>query len=138
MDFSRPGFVSVGNTTKLVAHIQADIERLLALEVVSPSSLASLVGVSQFAEAQTFGRTRSLILKELRAAARDLSQHGRKRLHQALGVLGGYFKRVRPRSIRLTSVSPPIIFLTDAAAEDSGSSLGAVFVDPLEPIRIFR
>ena len=66
------------------------------------------------------------VQKELRTAARDLSRAGRPRLHSALDDLAKYFQRVRPRSIRLTSVSPPIIILTDAAAEDSGSSLGAV------------
>ena len=104
MGFPRAGFGTVGNTTKLVAHIQADIERLISLEVVSP-------------------RTGSMILKELRTATRDLDQTGRTRLHKALGDLGDYFKRVRPRSIRLTSVSPPVIILTDAASEDSGSSV---------------
>ena len=88
MDFSRAGLVVVGNTTKRVTHIQADIERLIALEVVAPSSLASLIGVSQFAESQTCGRTGSMILKELRTAARDLGPAGKARLHRALGDLG--------------------------------------------------
>ena len=131
MDFSRPGFVTVMNTAKRLARMQEDIAHLRSLETPQPSAFASLLGVSQFAEAQTCGRTGSLILKEVRIAARDLSMTGRKRLHSALDVLAKYFQKVKPRSIRLTCSAPPIVILTDAAAEDSGSSLGAVFVDPV-------
>ena len=132
MDFSQAGFVVIGNTAKRVAHIRTEIERILALEVLAPSALASLVGVSQFAESQTCGRTGVMILKEVRTAARDLGPTGRSRLQKALGVLGDYFKRVRPRTVRLTSYLPPVVILTDAAAEDCGASLGAVMVDPAE------
>ena len=61
----------------------------------------------------------------------------RRDFRKALGDLGDFFKRVKPRTIRLTSYLPPVIILTDAAAEDTGASLGAVLVDPAESLYEF-
>ena len=40
-----------------------------------------------------------------------------------------YFLKVKPRKIRLDVKLPPVVILTDAAAEECGASLGAVLID---------
>ena len=70
------------------------------------------------------------MLRDVRNAARNVGSGGCVRLRSALSNLRSYFEQVKPRTIRLCSRLPPIIILSDAAAEVSGASLGAVFIDP--------
>ena len=130
MDFACPKLLVVGNTEKRKARIRDDINDILRMAEFPQAPLQSLIGVSQFAEAQTCGRTGSLILRDVRDAARVSGPPGHPRLIRALTNLREYFEARKPRAIRLDVSQPSIIILTDAAAETSGASLGAVMVDP--------
>ena len=66
----------------------------------------------------------------MRTAARLVGKSGHTRLVSSLAALRDYFAKVKDRCIRLDSLVPPVVILTDAAAETAAASLGAVMVDP--------
>ena len=121
----------MGNTPKRKERILSVIARLMDIASIPAAAMHSLVGVCTFAEAQTCGRTGSMISKAVRSATRLNGMSGHRRLVAALSDLSDYSACVRPLRIRISGIVPPAVILTDAAAEDSGASLGAVLVDPV-------
>ena len=130
IDFSTPGVAVVSNTPKRKEKILSEARRLCELSEIPNPDVQSLVGVCQYSEAQTSGRTGALALREVRRAA-DKNGPGRlPELKEAIGHLAEHVQAAEPRSICLTRSEMPVILLTDASFDGGASGFGAVVFDP--------
>ena len=96
-----------------------------------PVELMSLIGKLRFARAQCFGRCGAATLNVLGAASR--AKGGLRRtcpeIEAAIRWWRVYFEGARSRSIEVSS-RPPLLIFTDGACEPSGTTVGALFIDP--------
>ena len=131
IDLTQAGVAIVGNTPKRAKAIAEEINRLVGAGSIAPSEIASLLGVCQYMEAQTAGRSGSLVMRNIRRAAGNRGPSGLENLKALIAALGEHVEQTVPRRIKLVGGNPPVLILTDAAAETSGSTFGAVLFDPL-------
>ena len=130
IDFSTPGLAVVSNTEKRKQKIRDESERLCNLEEIPAPAVQSLVGVCQYSEAQTSGRTGALSLRAVRRAAGRSDSAKCEELRTAIAQLAEHVDAARPRSIPLTRADDPIVLLTDAAFDGGLATFGAVMFDP--------
>ena len=130
IDFSHGGWAVVSNTKKRRQKILDECERLRVAELVPFADIESLLGVCQFMETQTSGRSGSLLLRLVRAAASRLKSQGLDELRKQISDLAAHVKAAVPRWVRLRRRAPPVLIFTDAAADPGRTSLGGVLVDP--------
>ena len=129
MDFSEAGFVIVGNTEKRLEKALKEVGRLADADTIPEGDVLSLLGVAQFMESQTQGRSGALVMKRIRAALRLRFAARKTALARAISDLGEHISATVPRRVYLSHRLPPVVVLTDAAAETSGVTLGAVIAD---------
>ena len=130
LDFSHRGWVKVSNTAKRLAKIQSETTRLIDLPKIPHHDVESLVGVCQFAEAQTSGRSGALVLQQVRRALAGSAQSDFSELKARLSDLAEYSAAVAPRWIKLRRTNRPILIFTDAAADPGRVTVGGVLFDP--------
>ena len=131
IDLSSPGVAVVSNTQKRKEKIMAEADRLSRLEDVPGTDVQALVGVCQFSEAQTSGRTGSLALREVRRAAALCGTLRKENLRLAMGHLAQHVAASAPRRICLHRTDKPVVLLTDAAFDGGVATFGAVIFDPM-------
>jgi hypothetical protein len=129
LDLSEFGFVTMTNTEKRITKIADDVENLITLDKISALSVQSLVGVCQFMEAQSSGRTGALALRAVRRNMQSSVVGVSCPLKLALRDLGEHVAALRPRRIPMLHPLPPIIVLTDAAYESGKATLGGLCWD---------
>ena len=129
IDLREKGFASVANTQRRVEAILQEVSRLENATAIAPPEIAALVGVCQYMEAQTAGRSGALAMRNVRRAASARRLAGLAKLKCAIKDLGQHVARTTPRRVDLLAAECPILIFTDAAAEAAGSSFGAVVFD---------
>ena len=129
IDLGETGFASVANTERRVEAILQEAKRLDGANSIGQPDIAAFVGVCQYMEAQTAGRSGALAMRNVRRAAAMRGQAGLEKLKQAVRILGAHVSRTAPRRVDLLSAECPVLIFTDAAAEEAGSSFGAVLFD---------
>ena len=132
IDLSTPGTAIVANTEKRKAKIQEEAARICNLEEIPGPAVQSLVGVCQYSEAQTSGRTGALALRMVRRAAARSDSTKCEELKIAIAQLAEHVEAARPRTIPLTRSDDPVIILTDAAFDGGIANFGAILFDPKE------
>ena len=131
IDLREQGYAVIANTDRRVEAIAAEVGRMGDAVSLAQPEVAALVGVCQYMEAQTAGRSGSLALRNVRRAAGQRGANGVTLLKQAVAVLGRHVAATAPRRVDLLTTEQPILIFTDAAAETSGATFGAVVYDPL-------
>ena len=131
LDFSEVGFVTIANTDARLTKINEELVRLVSLPSCTAADIHHIVGVCQFAEAQSSGRTGASVLNSVRSAQRQSGPQKVEKLRASLVGLAEYFAATKPRVIRTSNPLPPVLLWTDAAAETSVTSFGAVLFDPV-------
>ena len=130
VDLSTPGVAVISNTPKRKAKILTEANRLCDLVDVPSPDVQALIGVCQYSEAQTSGRTGALALRAVRRAE-DKSGHSRNiELKEAIRHLAEHVQASEPRCICLTRSEWPVILLTDASFDGGSSGFGAIIFDP--------
>ena len=81
-------------------------------------------------EAQTAGRAGALSMRRVRRAAARRGPAGLQSLKEEIVKLGQHVSLSTPRRVDLVSEEEPVLIFTDAAAETSGATFGAVIFDP--------
>ena len=130
IDLRERGVAIVANTPRRVEAILGEVSRMKAAPAIASPEVVALVGVCQYMEAQTAGRSGALAMRNVRRAAATRGQAGLVKLKTAVAELGEHVYRTTPRRVDLLSDSGPVLVFTDAAAEASGSTFGAVLFDP--------
>ena len=130
VDLSQPGKAIVSNTDKRRDKIMEESNRLCNLEEIPSPAVQSLVGVCQYSEAQTSGRTGALALRMVRRADGRGGASRREELRLAIAQLAEHVAAAEPRTILLTRSDDPVVLLTDAAFEGGAATFGAVVFDP--------
>ena len=131
IDLSTPGTAVVSNTPKRKDKILAEANRLGGLEEIPSPDVQSLVGVCQYSEAQTSGRTGALALRAVRRAADKGGPARNKELKDAISQLAEHVQAAEPRCISLTRTDKPVLLLTDATFDGGVASFGAIIFDPM-------
>ena len=130
VDLSVTGEAVVKNTSRRTEAIEEEVARLANASSIAPPEVASLLGVCQYMEAQTAGRSGALAMRKVRRAATRRGLAGLQRLKEEIRTLGQHVSRARPRRVNLVAEELPVLVFTDAAAEASGATFGAVLFDP--------
>ena len=134
VDLSLRGTATVANTDRRTQSILQEVQRMLEAQSIAAPEVASLVGVCQYMEAQTAGRSGSLAMRKVRRASSSRGQSALQRLKDAVSKLGEHVERTTPRIVNLMADDSPVLIFTDAAAEETGSTFGAVIFDARENI----
>ena len=130
IDLSTPGTAVIANTAERKEKILSEATRLSNLDEIPGPDVQALVGVCQYSEAQTSGRTGALALRMVRRAA-DKGGAGRnEELKAAIAQLAEHVEAAAPRRIPLTRTDKPVLLLTDAAFDGGVATFGAVVFDP--------
>ena len=130
VDFSVAGWVEVANTAKRLDKIQEEVKRVCGMEKIPSHDVESLVGVCQFAESQTSGRSGALAFRRVRRALSAYNGRDHDELQDALKELAVHSATAAPRWLRLRHSERPVLIFMDAAAEAAGVTIGGVLFDP--------
>ena len=130
VDLSSPGIAVVSNTPKRKAKILSEADRLCDMPEVPSPDVQSLIGVCQYSEAQTSGRTGALALRTVRRAADRSGPTRDQELKEAIRHLAEHVQASVPRRICLFRTERPVILLTDASFDGGSSGFGAIIFDP--------
>ena len=130
ISFEVPGWVEVANTQKRLDKIQEEVKRLVSLPRIPTHDVESIVGVCQFTEAQTSGRSGALALRQVRRALSSYDRKDVARLHASLKELAAHSAAATPRWLKLRYVEKPVLIFTDAAADPGLVTVGGVLYDP--------
>ena len=125
--FREHGYAVVSNTPKRREKILSSIDELTAADKIDHDEVVSLIGVCNFAEAQTSGRTGAVLLKAVRRSL--TSSNSTQDLRAALVNLREHTVVAVPRVIRLTAQNAPVLVFTDAAFENGRVTVGGCLFD---------
>jgi hypothetical protein len=129
IDLSESGYAIMTNTPKRIERISDEVAKLTALDTIQVPSIQSIVGVCQFMEQQSSGRTGALALRAVRRNMAGGCSGCPNLLKSALRDLGEHVVALRPRKIPLLHPLPPVIVMTDAAYEGNKATLGGLCWD---------
>ena len=129
VDLSIEDHLLVGNTVKRVDKLESELSRLGKLDCLPHADLLSILGVTQYMEAQTSGRSGALVMRKIRAAMRAAPALKAAALPGLLCELGQLVAASIPRKILRTRTLPPVLILTDAAA-DGEVTISGCLLDP--------
>ena len=130
VDLSEFGTAVVKNTDRRKQAITEEITRLVSAKAIPAPEIASLLGVCQYMEAQTAGRTGALAMRLVRRASARRGPAAVAGIQKEIAKLGQHVARTAPRSVDLVSDEAPVLIFTDAASEPAGATFGAVIFDP--------
>ena len=138
------GRVVVDNKDSRKAELSETIQTILSNDALVPAQLPSVLGWMQFADVQLAGRMGGLAMADLRSLGHDSKTKVSlpTSIRQSLEVLNQRFAKGKPRTLRVTEPSRPVLIFTDGAFEmsetgDPIATIGGVLLRPEQKPKVF-